>query len=94
MMGNVGPKAETEVKKMDGAWYPSQVAEELYRGLKKGAFYIICPDGDVDVALDNARMHWASQDVIEGRPALSRWEESWKAKAEEEIKADAERRRC
>ncbi|KAH8430580.1 SDR family NAD(P)-dependent oxidoreductase [Aspergillus melleus] len=92
-MGNAGTTAESEVKKMDGAWFPSQVAEELFKGLKKEAFYIICPDDDVDVALDNARMHWASQDVIEGRPALSRWEESWKSKADEEIKADAARRR-
>lgn len=92
-MGNAGPTAESEMKKMDGAWFPSQVADELYKGLQKGAFYIICPDDDVDVALDNARMHWASQDVIEGRPALSRWEESWKGKADEEIKADAARRR-
>ena len=92
-MGNAGTTAESEVKKMDGSWFPSQVAEELFKGLKKDAFYIICPDDDVDDALDNARMHWASQDVIEGRPALSRWEESWKSKADEEIKADAARRR-
>jgi hypothetical protein len=93
MMGNVGPTEEEAVKKMTGAWYPSQVAEELVNGVEKGSFYIICPDGETDQALDQARMQWASDDVIEGRPALSRWEASWKVRAEEGIQADAERRR-
>ncbi|KAF7589714.1 hypothetical protein BBP40_003912 [Aspergillus hancockii] len=93
MMGNVGPTQEEAVKKMPGAWYPSQVAEELVNGVEKGSFYIICPDGETDVALDQARMQWASDDVVEGRPALSRWEASWKGRAEEGIQADAERRR-
>ena len=93
MMGNVGPTAEHEVQKMAGAWYPSQVADELRRGLDKGRFYIVCPDGETDRALDQARMKWGSEDVIEGRPALSRWEASWKERAEEEIQAEATRRR-
>ncbi|KAB8078481.1 hypothetical protein BDV29DRAFT_3236 [Aspergillus leporis] len=93
MMGNVGPTEEEAVKKMTGAWYPSQVAEELVNGVEKGSFYIICPDGETDQTLDQARMQWASDDVIEGRPALSRWEASWKVRAEEGIQADAERRR-
>ncbi|KAL4894464.1 hypothetical protein BDV59DRAFT_11676 [Aspergillus ambiguus] len=92
-MGNVGPTDEREVKKMAGAWLPSQVAEELVKGLEKGSFYIICPDDDVDAALDQARMQWASDDLIEGRPALSRWEADWRGRAEEVIQADAARRR-
>ncbi|KAE8150813.1 hypothetical protein BDV25DRAFT_129295 [Aspergillus avenaceus] len=93
MSGNKGPTREEEMKKREGAWFPSQVAEELVRGVEKGSFYIICPDDDVDRALDQARMQWASDDVVEDRPALSRWEQNWKAPAEEAIKADAERRR-
>ncbi|KAL4908280.1 hypothetical protein BDW74DRAFT_147187 [Aspergillus multicolor] len=93
LMGNVGPTDEKDVKKMKGSWAPSQVAEELERGLQKGSFYIICPDDDVDVALDQARMQWACEDILEDRPALSRWEEGWKGKAEQAIREDAERRR-
>lgn len=93
LMGNVGPTKEEEVKKPAGAWYPSQVAEELLKGLEKGLFYIICPDGETDRALDQARMKWGSEDAVEGRPALSRWEESWKGHAEKEISVDAELRR-
>lgn len=93
LMGNVGPTNEEEVTKPAGAWYPSQVAEELLKGLEKGSFYIICPDGETDRALDQARMKWGSDDAIEGRPALSRWEGSWKSRAEEAIQADAGGRR-
>ncbi|KAE8393131.1 hypothetical protein BDV23DRAFT_150105 [Aspergillus alliaceus] len=93
MMGNVGPTQEESVKKMAGAWYPSQAAEVLVNGVEKGSFYIICPDSETDWALDQARIQWASDDVVEDRPALSRWEGSWKERAEEEIRADAERRR-
>ncbi|KAJ5245816.1 hypothetical protein N7468_000799 [Penicillium chermesinum] len=82
-----------EITKPAGASYPSQVAEELLKGMEKGEFYIVCPDGETDRALDQARMKWGSEDVVEGRPALSRWEESWKARAEEAIQADAKRGR-
>lgn len=92
-MGNVGPTQEENVKKMAGAWFPSQAAEVLVDGVEKGSFYIICPDGETDWPLDQARMQWASDDVVEGRPALSRWEASWKERAEAGIRADAEQRR-
>lgn len=92
-MGNVGPTNEDEVKKPAGAWYPSQVAEELLRGLENGLFYIVCPDGETDRALDQARIKWGTEDAVEGRPALSRWEESWQGHAEEAINADAQARR-
>lgn len=93
LMGNVGPVKEEEVKKPDGAWHSSQVADELFAGLEKGSFYIICPDGETDRALDQARMKWGSEDVYEDRPALSRWENDWKARAEEGIQAEAKARR-
>ncbi|KAJ5086164.1 hypothetical protein N7532_010935 [Penicillium argentinense] len=94
LMGNVGPTDEADIKKPSGAWYPSQVAEELFKGLEAGAFYIVCPDGETDRALDQARMKWGSEDVVEGRPALSRWDESWKSRAEAAIQADATARRA
>ncbi|KAJ5601211.1 hypothetical protein N7510_010745 [Penicillium lagena] len=93
LMGNVGPTKEEDVQKPAGAWYPSQVAEELLKGLEQGSFYIICPDGEADRALDQARMKWGGDDALEGRPALSRWEANWKNRAEEAIQADARGRR-
>ncbi|KAL2866517.1 SDR family NAD(P)-dependent oxidoreductase [Aspergillus lucknowensis] len=93
LMGNVGPTSESEVKMMKGAWAPSQVAEELEKALQRGSFYIICPDDETDQALDKARMQWGCDDIIEDRPALSRWEDRWKVRAEKAIQEDAERRR-
>ena len=36
-------------------------------------FYILCPDNDTTRALDEKRMRWAMEDIIQNRPALSRW---------------------
>ncbi len=55
------------------AWLPEQVIDELLRRMARGDFYIICPDNDVTAAMDNARLQWNTDDVIENRPALSRW---------------------
>ncbi|KAJ5718961.1 hypothetical protein N7493_007416 [Penicillium malachiteum] len=93
LMGSIGPVNEDEIKKPSGAWYPSQVATELLKGLEEGSFYIICPDGETDYALDQARMRWGSDDIVEGRPALSRWHDEWKSRAEEGIQAEAKSRR-
>jgi len=39
---------------------------------------IICPDNDVNEALDRARMEWSANDVAQNRPALSRWHKDYK----------------
>ena len=44
-----------------------------HTGLTRGDFYILCPDHDVDRVTDERRMTWAMGDIIENRPALSRW---------------------
>jgi hypothetical protein len=43
-----------------------------------GDFYILCPDNDVTREMDEKRMAWAMGDVIENRPALSRWHPDYK----------------
>lgn len=60
-------------EKPASAWTPDQVAERLLERMGAGDFYVLCPDNDVDFALDVARMRWHLDDLIEGRPALSRW---------------------
>ncbi len=60
-------------EKPDGAWTPDQNADFMVESLNRGDFYILCPDGDVDRATDEKRMAWAIGDIIENRPALSRW---------------------
>jgi hypothetical protein len=45
----------------------------MMQRLEASDFYILCPDNDVPRALDARRMLCAIGDVVENRPALSRW---------------------
>lgn len=95
LSGNQGPVPDEEAlaKKPRGAWLPSQVAEYGVRKIQEGKFYIICPDTDVDEALDQARMSWGAADVVEGRSPLSRWDERVKDEAASWISKEAAKRR-
>lgn len=66
-------------EKPPGAWTSEQVVEFMLERLARADFYILCPDNDVDRATDERRMAWAIGDLIENRPALSRWHPDWKA---------------
>ena len=59
--------------KPPAAWTPEQTADFFVESLHRGDFYILCPDNDVARETDEKRMAWAVGDVIENRPALSRW---------------------
>jgi NAD(P)-dependent dehydrogenase (short-subunit alcohol dehydrogenase family) len=69
-------------EKPPAAWTPDQVVDFMLQSLKAGNFYILCPDNDVDRATDERRMQWAAEDVIQNRPALSRWHPDYKAQFE------------
>ena len=60
-------------EKPAAAWTPEQVVDFMLARLEAGDFYILCPDNDVSRDLDERRMAWAIGDIIENRPALSRW---------------------
>jgi NAD(P)-dependent dehydrogenase (short-subunit alcohol dehydrogenase family) len=60
-------------EKPAAAWTGEQVADFLLESMAKGDFYILCPDNDVTRETDNKRMQWAVGDIVENRPALSRW---------------------
>ncbi|MDV7141511.1 SDR family NAD(P)-dependent oxidoreductase [Tropicimonas sp. TH_r6] len=65
--------ANGRTEKPDDAWTPNQMAAFMMDRLRARDFYILCPDNDVSRELDEKRMAWAMGDVIENRPALSRW---------------------
>ncbi len=67
------PGMTAETPKPAGAWSAEQVVDFMLAGLAAGDFYILCPDNDVTRAVDEKRIRWAADDVIENRPALSRW---------------------
>ncbi len=64
-------------EKPPGAWTPEQVIDFMEERLEEGDFYILCPDNDVPRALDERRILWAAGDIVENRPALSRWHPDW-----------------
>jgi NAD(P)-dependent dehydrogenase (short-subunit alcohol dehydrogenase family) len=70
-------------EKPAGAWTADQVIDVLLSGLAAQDFYLLCPDNEVNRTLDEKRIQWAAGDIIENRPALSRWHpdyaESFKA---------------
>jgi NAD(P)-dependent dehydrogenase (short-subunit alcohol dehydrogenase family) len=60
-------------EKPAGAWSAGQVADFMLAAMARGDFYILCPDNDVSRAIDERRIAWSAGDIIENRPALSRW---------------------
>ncbi len=59
------------------AWSAEQVVDFMLDSLGRGDFYILCPDNAVSRAMDEKRVAWAARDVIENRPALSRWHKDY-----------------
>lgn len=76
-------------EKPPAAWSAEQVVEFMLQSLARGDFYILCPDNDVDRVTDEKRMAWAMGDLIENRPALSRWHPDWKDRFEAFMKGSA-----
>jgi NAD(P)-dependent dehydrogenase (short-subunit alcohol dehydrogenase family) len=65
--------------KPDAAWTPDQVAEFMINSMSAGDFYILCPDNSVTRQMDELRIKWAAGDIVENRPALSRWHKDYEA---------------
>jgi len=64
---------EGATEKPAGAWTGEQVIDFMLSSLLRSDFYILCPDNEVARPTDEKRMAWAIGDIIENRPALSRW---------------------
>ncbi|MDA5558786.1 SDR family NAD(P)-dependent oxidoreductase [Shimia sp. MMG029] len=60
-------------EKPAGAWTSQQTVDHLITRMTAGDFYILCPDNDVSQARDMRSVIWALGDILENRPALSRW---------------------
>jgi NAD(P)-dependent dehydrogenase (short-subunit alcohol dehydrogenase family) len=68
-----GLTAKGRTEKPAAAWTPEQTIDFMVERVDAGDFYILCPDNDVPRRLDERRMLWAAGDIVENRPALSRW---------------------
>uniref|UniRef100_UPI0035C9786F SDR family NAD(P)-dependent oxidoreductase n=1 Tax=uncultured Sphingomonas sp. TaxID=158754 RepID=UPI0035C9786F len=73
-----GMTATRRPEKPAGAWTPEQVVALMIERVAAGDFYILCPDNESTSEQDAKRVAWAAGDIIENRPALSRWHPDWK----------------
>jgi NAD(P)-dependent dehydrogenase (short-subunit alcohol dehydrogenase family) len=70
--------AQGRTEKPAAAWTPEQTVDFMLERLGANDFYILCPDNDVPRSLDERRILWAAGDIVENRPALSRWHPDYK----------------
>jgi NAD(P)-dependent dehydrogenase (short-subunit alcohol dehydrogenase family) len=82
-----GMTSRGRTEKPAGAWTPDQVVEMMIEGMNNGDFYILCPDNDVTREVDERRISWAAGDIVENRPALSRWHPDYAAAFEAFLRA-------
>jgi NAD(P)-dependent dehydrogenase (short-subunit alcohol dehydrogenase family) len=68
-----GLTAKGRTEKPAAAWTAEQTVDFMIERLEANDFYILCPDNDVPRRLDERRILWAAGDIVENRPALSRW---------------------
>jgi NAD(P)-dependent dehydrogenase (short-subunit alcohol dehydrogenase family) len=64
-------------EKPAAAWTPEQTVDFMIERIDASDFYILCPDNDVPRRLDERRILWAAGDIVENRPALSRWHKDY-----------------
>ena len=66
-------------EKPAAAWTSEQTVDYFIGRMAQGDFYVLCPDNDVDETRARRRAEWAVRDVVENRPALSRWHPDYAA---------------
>jgi NAD(P)-dependent dehydrogenase (short-subunit alcohol dehydrogenase family) len=69
-----------------GAWTAQETVEFLLDRVRTGDFYILVPDNATRREVDQLRMLWHAGDVIDGRPALSRWDHTYKSMFDEYVR--------
>ena len=55
------------------AWTAEETIDFMLPCLENGDFYILCPDNESTRDIDEKRIRWGADDLIQNRPALSRW---------------------
>jgi len=67
-----------EAEHRKGAWLAEQVVAYMEAAIGREEFFILCPDEETPNETDHKRILWNALDIIESRPALSRWHPEWK----------------
>jgi short-subunit dehydrogenase len=81
-----GLTSRGRTEKPAAAWTPERTVDLMIERVEAGDFYILCPDNDVPRRLDERRILWAASDIVENRPALSRWHPDYAAAFETFVK--------
>jgi NAD(P)-dependent dehydrogenase (short-subunit alcohol dehydrogenase family) len=66
-------------EKPAGAWTADQVVDVMLAGIEAGDFALWCQDNETTRLTDERRIAWMAGDLIENRPALSRWHKDYAA---------------
>ncbi|KAK7054375.1 hypothetical protein VNI00_003569 [Paramarasmius palmivorus] len=72
--------------KPDGAWSAQETVLYMLDKVRAGEFYVLVPDNETRREVDELRIMWSAGDIVEGRPALSRWHRDYKALFEEYVR--------
>jgi NAD(P)-dependent dehydrogenase (short-subunit alcohol dehydrogenase family) len=72
------------------AWTAEQVVDRMMEGVERQEFYILCQDNETTRAQDERRILWSALDLVENRPALSRWHPDHADEAAAFIRGDSE----
>lgn len=73
-------------EKPPGAWTAEETVLFMLDRVRTGDFYILVPDNETRREVDQLRILWATGDVVEGRPALSRWDQTYKSLFDEYVR--------
>lgn len=65
-------------QKPPGAATAEETVDFMMSALERGDFYLLCPDNETTRAMDEKRIQWTADDIIQNRPALSRWHPDYK----------------
>ena len=80
-----------EAEHRPGAWLPEQVIDFMEAAIARDSFFILCPDDETPNETDHKRILWNAFDIIEDRPALSRWHPEWKERFAEFMRGELPR---
>ncbi|KAH9952504.1 NAD-binding protein [Russula dissimulans] len=69
-----------------GAWTAEETVLYMLDHVRSGDFYIVVPDNETRREVDQLRILWGAGDIVEGRPALSRWHQTYKPMFDEYLR--------
>lgn len=76
------PGIAADAPKPEAPWSAEQVADRMVEGMANDEFYLFCEDNESTRELDQRRLQWSADDLILGRPALSRWHPAYREEFE------------